>query len=129
KLVIGCDMIVAASDEAIAKMQAGSTRAVINADVATTGDFTKDPDLQVPTGDMTETIREACGPNAVDFVDGTKLATALMGDSIATNLFMVGYAWQKGLIPIGEAAIMQAVELNGAAVESNKKAFEWGRRA
>jgi indolepyruvate ferredoxin oxidoreductase len=129
KLVIGCDMIVAASDEAIAKMQAGSTRAVINADVATTGDFTKDPDLQVPTGDMTETIREACGANAVDFVDGTKLATALMGDSIATNLFMVGYAWQKGLIPIGEAAIMQAVELNGAAVESNKKAFEWGRRA
>jgi len=83
----------------------------------------------VPTGDMTETIREACGANAVDFVDGTKLATALMGDSIATNLFVVGYAWQKGLIPIGEAAIMQAVELNGAAVESNKKAFEWGRRA
>ncbi len=129
RVVLGCDMIVAASDEAIAKMQSGFTRAVINADVATTGGFTKDPDLQVPTGDMADTIREACGPGAADFVDATELATGLIGDSIATNLFMVGYAWQKGLIPIGEAAIVQAIELNGAAVESNKKAFEWGRRA
>ncbi|HEX4780481.1 MAG TPA: indolepyruvate ferredoxin oxidoreductase family protein [Usitatibacter sp.] len=129
KVVLGCDMIVAASDEAIAKMQVGTTRAVINGDVATTGGFTKDPDLQVPSLDMAASIREACGPGAADFVDATQLATALMGDSIATNLFMVGYAWQRGLIPIGESAIVQAIELNGAAVESNKKAFEWGRRA
>jgi indolepyruvate ferredoxin oxidoreductase len=129
RLVLGCDMIVAASDEAIAKMQSGFTRAVINGDVTTTGEFTKDPDLQVPTGDMADAIREACGPDAADFVDATELATALLGDSIATNLFMMGYAWQKGLIPIGEAAIVNAIELNGAAVESNKKAFEWGRRA
>ncbi|HEX7557828.1 MAG TPA: indolepyruvate ferredoxin oxidoreductase family protein, partial [Usitatibacter sp.] len=129
RLVIGCDMIVAASDEAIAKMQSGFTRAVINGDVATTGGFTKDPDLQVPTQDLGDAIREACGPGAADFVDATDLATALLGDSIATNLFMVGYAWQKGLVPIGEAAILQAIELNGAAVESNRKAFEWGRRA
>jgi indolepyruvate ferredoxin oxidoreductase len=129
KLVIGCDMIVASSDEAIAKMQSGSTRAVINSDVATTGGFTKNPDLQMPSADMATTIREACGPGAADFVDGSDLATALLGDSIATNLFMVGYAWQKGLIPLTEAAIIQAIELNGAAIESNKKAFEWGRRA
>ncbi|MGZ5100560.1 MAG: indolepyruvate ferredoxin oxidoreductase family protein [Usitatibacter sp.] len=129
RLVLGCDMIVAASDEAIAKMQSGFTRAVINADVTPTGDFTKDPDLQVPTREMSEAIRDACGPGAVDFVDATDLATSLLGDSIATNLFMVGYAWQKGLIPLGASAILQAIELNGAAVESNRKAFEWGRRA
>src|SRR5476649_342354 len=129
RLVLGCDMIVAASDEAIAKMQSGFTRAVINGDVATTGGFTKDPDLQMPTRDLSDAIREACGSGAADFVDATDLATALLGDSIATNLFMVGYAWQKGLVPIGEAAILQAIELNGAAVESNKKAFDWGRRA
>ncbi|HUP98241.1 MAG TPA: indolepyruvate ferredoxin oxidoreductase family protein, partial [Usitatibacter sp.] len=128
RLVLGCDMIVAASDEAIAKMQSGSTRAVINGDVAPTGDFTKQPDLQVPANDMAESIRVACG-GAADFVDATDLATALMGDSIATNLFMVGYAWQKALIPLNETSILQAIELNGAAVESNKKAFEWGRRA
>jgi indolepyruvate ferredoxin oxidoreductase len=102
---------------------------VINGDVATTGEFTKDPDLQMPTHEMADAIGDACGPGAADFVDATQLATALLGDSIATNLFMVGYAWQKGLIPLGEAAILQAIELNAAAVESNKKAFEWGRRA
>jgi indolepyruvate ferredoxin oxidoreductase len=129
RVVLGCDMIVAASDEAIAKMQAGSTHAVINADVAPTGEFTKDPNLRLPEKDMADAIREACGPNAADFIDATELATALLGDSIATNLFMVGYAWQKGLIPVSGAAILQAIELNGAAVESNKRAFEWGRRA
>ena len=129
RAVLGCDMIVAASDEAIAKMQAGTTRAVINGSVAPTGAFTHDPDLEVPTREMADTIREACGAEAVDFVQASELATALMGDSIATNLFMVGYAWQEGLIPVGEAAILEAIELNGAAVESNKAAFEWGRRA
>jgi len=127
-LVIGCDMIVAASDEAIAKMQAGATRAVINANVATTGGFTSDPDLHVPAIEMAESIRQSCG-GAADFVDATDLATALMGDSIATNLFMVGYAWQKGYIPLAEASILQAIELNATAVDSNKKAFGWGRRA
>ena len=128
KAVIGCDMIVTASDEAIAKMQAGSTRAIVNVDVSPTGDFTKAPDLQLPANDMANAVREACG-GAADFLDASELATALMGDSIATNLFMVGYAWQKGLVPVGEAAIRQAIELNGAAVESNMASFEWGRRA
>jgi indolepyruvate ferredoxin oxidoreductase len=129
RLVIGCDMIVAASDEAIAKMQAGFTHAVINSGVAPTGGFVRDPDLEVPANEMAEAIREACGPERADFVDGTALATALLGDSIATNLFMVGYAWQKGLVPLSQSSIQQAIDLNGAAVESNKKAFEWGRRA
>src|SRR5688500_3212042 len=129
RAVLGCDMIVAASDEALAKMRTGHTRAVINADVAPTGGFTKDPDLQVPTRGMADAIVDACGPDGVDLVDATALATGLMGDSIATNLFMVGYGWQKGLIPLNESSILQAIELNGAAVESNKRAFEWGRRA
>ena len=127
--VIGCDMIVAASDEAIAKMQAGHTRAVVNVDVAPTGAFTKDPDLDVPRAAMEDAIREACGPEAADFVAAGELATSLLGDSIAANLFMMGFAWQRGLVPVGREAIVQAIELNGAAVESNKAAFEWGRRA
>ena len=127
--VIGCDMIVAASDEAIAKMQAGHTRAVINRDVAPTGAFTRDPDLVVPRDAMQEAIVEACGAGAADFIEAGELATALLGDSIATNLFMVGYAWQKGLVPVGREAILRAIELNGASVDANKAAFEWGRRA
>src|SRR5689334_6155249 len=74
RLVIGCDMIVAASDEAIAKMRAGHTQAVINADLAPTGEFTKDPDLQIPAGALVETIREAVG-EAADFIDATRIAT------------------------------------------------------
>jgi indolepyruvate ferredoxin oxidoreductase len=128
KLVLGCDMVVAASDEAIAKMQAGSTRAVINADVAPIGSFTKNPDLRMPVDEMAAVIREACD-GAVDFVDATGLATGLVGDSIATNLFIMGYAWQKGLIPLTEASIVEAIRLNGTAVESNLNAFTWGRRA
>jgi indolepyruvate ferredoxin oxidoreductase len=128
-LALGCDMIVAASDEAIAKMQLGLTKAIVNSDVATTGGFTKNPDLQIPVGEMKDTIVEAVGKDAVEFVDATDLATALMGDAIFTNPFLMGYAYQKGLIPLTSASIMKAIELNGAAVEKNKAAFDWGRRA
>ena len=74
-------------------------------------------------------ISDATGPGATDFVDATRLATSLLGDSIATNLFMLGFAYQKGLIPISAAAIEQAIELNGVAAEPNKRAFLFGRRA
>ena len=131
--VLGCDMIVSTSDEAIAKMQAGKTRGVVNSDVATTSEFTKNPDLHIPVTEMQDALREAMGENvgnsAVDFIDATALATALMGDAIFTNPFIMGYAWQKGLIPLGHASIMRAIELNGQAVEKNKQAFEWGRHA
>lgn len=128
-LALGCDMITSASDEAIAKMQLGLTKAVINSDVATTGGFTKNPDLQIPVEEMKATITEAVGEGASEFVDGTGLATALMGDAIFTNPFLMGYAFQKGLIPLSSTSILQAIELNGAAVEKNKTAFDWGRRA
>jgi indolepyruvate ferredoxin oxidoreductase len=74
-------------------------------------------------------IEAAAGADAVDFVDATELATGLMGDSIATNMFVLGYAYQKGLVPLGHATIEQAIELNGAAVPMNLAAFRWGRRA
>jgi indolepyruvate ferredoxin oxidoreductase len=78
---------------------------------------------------MEQEIKEAVSPGDAEFLDATKLATALMGDSIATNLFMVGYAYQRGLIPVGEDAILRAIELNAAAVEANKQSFRWGRLA
>ena len=78
---------------------------------------------------MEREIKDAVAPGDAEFLDATKLATGLMGDSIATNLFMVGYAYQRGLLPLGEAAILRAIELNGAAVESNKQSFHWGRLA
>ena len=78
---------------------------------------------------MQSTLADAAGSDRAWFVDGTRLATALMGDAIATNLFMLGYAYQKGMIPLAGTAIERAIELNAVAVEQNKKAFAWGRRA
>ncbi|MCK5274433.1 MAG: indolepyruvate ferredoxin oxidoreductase family protein, partial [Alphaproteobacteria bacterium] len=127
-LVIGCDLVVTAGADALGKMQDGMTRAVVNTHEMVTGDFTRDPDFTLPAEDMRGAIDEAVGDGA-DYVAATRLANALIGDSIGANLFTVGYAWQKGLIPIGHEALMRAIEVNGMSVESNKQAFLWGRRA
>ncbi len=129
RLVLGCDMMVAAGYEGLAKMERGTTYAVINNHETTTGDFTRMPDLKIPGHEMEQAIVAAVGKNAADFVDATRLATALLGDSIATNLFMLGFAFQRGTVPVSEEAILRAIELNAVAVQSNKNAFLWGRRA
>jgi len=129
KLVLACDILTGVGDEALAKMQKGVTKALVNTALVMPAQFTRDPDLKFPTGSMEQEIKDAVGPGDAEFFDGTKLATGLMGDSIATNLFMVGYAYQRGLIPVGETSILKAIELNGASVESNKQSFYWGRLA
>ena len=129
KLVLGCDLVVAAGFESLSKVTAGETRVVVNSQETITGDFTRNPDYHFPGRELHRMIVEATGERAAEFLDATRLATALIGDSIATNLFMMGYAWQKGLVPVSEAALMQAVELNGVAVDKNKQAFAWGRAA
>ena len=129
RLVLGCDLVVAAGFEALSKIEHGRSHAVINAQRTPTAAFVRDPDAVFPDQELHDLIEEAAGPDHATFVEATRIATALLGDSIATNLFMLGYAWQKGLVPIAEAALMQALELNGVAVEANKRAFLWGRRA
>ncbi len=129
RLLLGCDLVVAAGFDALSKIQPGATQAVINSQETITGDFTHNPDLAFPSSALIGTIRSAAGKGGAEFVDATRLATALMGNSIATNLFMLGYAWQKGLVPVSQEAIERSIELNGVAVESNKHAFLWGRRA
>jgi indolepyruvate ferredoxin oxidoreductase len=128
-LVLGCDLVVATGFEALSKVTRGRTRAVVNRHEVMTGDFTRKPDLAFPGGEMERLIAETAGPGQADFLDATRIATALLGDSIATNLFMLGYAWQKGLVPLSAEAIDKAIELNGVAIEANRAAFLWGRRA
>ncbi|MGF1608555.1 MAG: DUF6537 domain-containing protein [Kiloniellales bacterium] len=129
RLVLGCDLVVASGFEALSKVSSTNTTAVINSHETVTGDFTRNPAYVFPGKRLRERIAEAAGEGRADFLDATRIATALMGDSIATNLFMLGYAWQKGLVPVSEAALHRAIELNGVAVEANKRAFLWGRRA
>ncbi|HVJ54770.1 MAG TPA: indolepyruvate ferredoxin oxidoreductase family protein [Aliidongia sp.] len=128
-LLLGCDLLVAASADALSKIEKGTTRAIVNKAETITGGFTQDPDLRFPTQSTHAALVEATGPAAIDFVDASSLAVGLLGDSIAANLFMLGFAWQKGLVPLSAEAIERAVELNGVAVEFNKKSFLWGRRA
>ena len=127
--VIGCDLVVASSFDALAKMRRGLTTAVINSHETATAGFTQNPDLQFPGAALIDVIKENVNPENVDVVEASALATALMGDSIATNMFMFGYAFQKGLVPLSLESIEQAIELNGVAVKSNKESFAWGRRA
>ena len=128
RLVLGCDLVVSASGDALDKMQAQRTHALINGTTSPTAEFVKNPNWQLPGSDLAHDIREACGGTA-EFIPAAELATALMGDSIASNMFMLGYAWQKGWVPLGREAIERAIELNGVAVDFNRKSFVWGRRA
>ena len=128
-LVIGCDLIVTASRDALSRMGEGRTFAAINSTGSSTAAFVKNPDWQFPGASAQSEIVKACGSDHVDFVDAGKIATALMGDSIATNMFMLGFAWQKGHVPLTEASILKAIELNGVSVPFNKAAFAWGRSA
>ncbi|MCW9002445.1 MAG: indolepyruvate ferredoxin oxidoreductase family protein [Rhodospirillales bacterium] len=125
--VIGCDIVTAGGFDALSKMNISHTRAVINDFETMTADFTANKDLVLPTAELREIIGNTCDDAA--FIDATGLATRLMGDSIAANLFMVGFAWQKGLLPLSFKSIERAIELNGVAIDFNKQAFMWGRRA
>jgi indolepyruvate ferredoxin oxidoreductase len=127
-LLLGCDMVVAASPVALARVEHGVTRAVINDALAPTAAFVTNTDVDFETEAMRRALRSAVG-QMIDFIDGTSLATALLGDAIATNLFMLGYAFQKGLVPLGMAAVERAIELNGVGIEVNKRTFNWGRLA
>ena len=128
-LVIGCDLVVTASTEALTTMNPARTRAAINATAAPTADFVRNANWRLPGSDLQADIAEACSVKNADFVPAAELATNLMGDSIATNMFMLGYCWQKGWMPLARASIERAIELNGVAVEFNLKSFLWGRRA
>jgi len=128
-LVIGCDQIVTAARDALSRMGEGRTWAAVNSTGATTAAFVKNPDWQFPAEGSRGAILQACGADNVDFVDAGRIATALMGDAIATNMFMLGYAFQKGRVPLQESSLLKAIELNGVSVAFNKAAFGWGRTA
>ncbi|SFO82339.1 indolepyruvate ferredoxin oxidoreductase [Ectopseudomonas composti] len=128
-LLLGCDLVVSSSEEALAKLNDKIAHAVINSHEAATAEFTRNPDAQVPGAAMREALSEAVGEGKTRFVDATRLATRLLGDSIATNLFMLGYAYQQGLVPVSAEALNKAIELNGVSVQLNQQAFLWGRRA
>ena len=129
RLLLGCDLVVSASADAMAKLQPGKARAIVNSHETITGDFTRDPDLVFPSRLLKRSIADAAGVDNTEFLDATRLTTGLFGDSIASNLFLLGFAYQRGLVPLSAGAIDRAIALNAVAVDFNQSAFRWGRRA
>ncbi|MGI9221263.1 MAG: indolepyruvate ferredoxin oxidoreductase family protein, partial [Woeseiaceae bacterium] len=128
-LIIGCDMLVVGGDGVLDTCNPERTTAIVNTHNTITGDFTRNPDLVYPEQTLRKRLQATLGEDKVTFLEATRIATRLLGDSIASNLFLVGYAWQKGLIPVSQEAIFKAIELNGVRAEWNQQSFEWGRRA
>ena len=128
-LVVGADLVVTAGKDVLSRIGAGRTRVLVNSTLAPTAAFVKDPNWKLPADALEHALADAAGAAAVTLVAANRLATALMGDAIATNMFLLGCAFQQGLVPVGETALMRAIELNGVSVDFNKKAFGWGRYA
>ncbi|MEO5606611.1 MAG: DUF6537 domain-containing protein, partial [Polaromonas sp.] len=127
-LIIGCDPIVTANPYTLATMQAGRTFVAMNSHGAPTAAFVTNPNWQFPGGNCDSAVRAAVGAEGLAIFDAEQVAVQLMGDSIYTNPLMLGFAWQKGRVPLSRAALMRAIELNGVQPDNNKAAFEWGRR-
>ena len=128
-LVIGCDPIVVAGKETTMRMRQGRTHVTLNSHSAPTAAFVNNPNWANPGQDCLAEIANAVGEEGVGAFDADAMATHFLGDSIYTNPIMLGYAWQKGWIPLELASLMRAIELNGVAIENNKTAFAWGRQA
>jgi indolepyruvate ferredoxin oxidoreductase len=126
--VIGGDAVVTASGEALARMQAGRTRVAVNFAETPTAEFTHNPNWQFPLDSMRSAIADAVGDGAWHGLDASRIAYRLLGDAIGANLLLLGYAWQLGLVPISAQALDKTIELNGTAVDMNRRAFLWGRR-
>ena len=128
-LVLGCDSLVTASDVALDVLAPGKTRVIQNSHQQITGHFNRDRNLRFPVVELDNRLSAAVDADQIESFNASAIATQLLGDSIGSNLFMLGYAYQQGLIPVTASAIEAAIELNAVAVEMNKNAFLWGRRA
>jgi indolepyruvate ferredoxin oxidoreductase len=128
-LVLGGDIVVAGNKKVLAAVKHGTTVMVVNVAEFLPGDFTRNADFSLPTERLKRAIIADAGREEAHFVDATRVATALFGNSLGANIFLVGYAYQLGAMPLSAASIEHAIELNGEAVEMNKAAFQWGRSA
>ncbi|MFG1304113.1 indolepyruvate ferredoxin oxidoreductase family protein [Xanthobacter autotrophicus] len=128
-VVLGGDLVVAGTKKVLAAVKPGKTIVVVNTHEVLPGDFTRNADYSLPTERIKRTIRDLAGSEMTHFIEASRLAQALFGNALAQNIFMVGYAYQFGALPLSAEAIERAIELNGEAVAMNKTAFLWGRRA
>ena len=128
-LLLAGDLVVATSPEAMARLSPGRTRVLLNSDTAPTAAFVSNPAWTLPGASLTSDLQGACGKDNLATLDAAAMAVVLLGDAIYSNPLMMGYAFQKGWIPLSREALLRAIELNGQQVANNLAAFAWGRRA
>ncbi len=128
-LVLGCDLTVTGSKKVLGAIKPAGSVVVVNTAESLPGDFTRNADFSLPVERLKRAILSAAGRDNTHLVDATAAATTFLGNAIAANMFMLGYAWQFGGVPLSRASLLRAIELNGEAVAMNQKAFELGRRA
>jgi indolepyruvate ferredoxin oxidoreductase len=127
--LIACDMVVAAGPESMVALAKGRTRGVVNGNVTPTAAFVLNPNVDTDTTELSTRLTRALGKDALDFIDAQELSARLLGDAIGQNVMLLGAAYQKGLLPVGLAALEQAIEMNGVSIRMNREAFAWGRLA
>ena len=127
--LIGCDLVVSSSPKASSTLRKGHTRVVLNTTEMSTADFVKFRDASLKASDRVDAIQRVVGKQNMSTIAANQLAESLLGNTIYSNVLMVGHAWQSGLLPVSLEAMLRAIELNGVEVEQNKKAFGWGRLA
>ncbi len=126
-LLMGFDLLVANDDEVLKTLDKKITKSIINSDEVMTGEFTRDKDFSLPFDEMKVNLLHILGENNTNFIPSNTIASKILGDSILSNMFIVGNAFQSGLLPIRGNAIEQAIKLNGVSVEQNLNAFRLGR--
>jgi indolepyruvate ferredoxin oxidoreductase len=128
-LIIGCDPIVTASKETSLRMREGRTHVALNSHGSPTAAFVKNGNWENPAEQCLAEISQTVGVSLVGAFDADAMANQLMGDTIYVNPMILGYAWQKGWIPLTRESILRAMALNDVQVQNNQDAFEWGRHA
>lgn len=126
-LLLACDIVSAVGRAAHETLNPDRTRAVVNIDNTPVAAFVLNNQIDFKNEDIKKALIAATKDQF--FVDATSATGTLLGDEMGTNVFMMGYAWQKGMIPLSFEAIDKAIDLNGVSVEDNKRAFAYGRLA
>jgi indolepyruvate ferredoxin oxidoreductase len=127
--VLACDLVVGAAPEPLQAVRRGRTRILANLHEIPVADAVRNPDADLHSDALLAKLRFAAGDDRVETFDAQALAQDFLGDTVASNVVALGFAWQRGLVPVGLAALQRAIELNGVAVDANRLAFALGRLA
>lgn len=126
---IVCDLVVGTDQRSLSVMKHGKTQVTANTEIIPTADFVRDRNIDFGEVLRVKALKDACGADNVASIDASEIARRLMGDLVFSNMFLLGFSWQQGLVPVSADAVCRAIELNGVAVEKNLRAFELGRAA